>query len=181
MTIDVPSVWQLRGYGQMHYTDVLYLFPVNPPYVPTENPTGIYKKSICLDQGWLKNDTILKFHGVDSAFDVWVNGEHAGYGKISRLPSEFDITSYIKEGENDITVRVYRWSDGTYLEDQDMWWMSGIYRDVELINEPKQAVLDCQVGALWMTIWRQGFFPWISLSSRVRPEEAGCFLMRGRK
>lgn len=146
-TIDVPSVWQLRGYGQMHYTDVLYLFPVNPPYVPTENPTGIYKKSICLDQGWLKNDTILKFHGVDSAFDVWVNGEHAGYGKISRLPSEFDITSYIKEGENDITVRVYRWSDGTYLEDQDMWWMSGIYRDVELINEPKQAVLDCQVGA----------------------------------
>ena len=72
---------------------------------------------------------------------------HAGYGKISRLPSEFDITSYIKERENDITVRVYRWSDGTYLEDQDMWWMSGIYRDVELINEPKQAVLDCQVGA----------------------------------
>ena len=143
--IDVPSVWQLRGYDHMHYTDVLYLFPVNPPFVPTENPTGIYKKTIVLDENWIKNDTILKFHGVDSAFDVWVNGVHAGYSKVSRLPSEFDITELVKEGENDITVRVYKWSDGTYLEDQDMWWMSGIFRDVELINEPKNSILDCAV------------------------------------
>lgn len=146
-TIDVPSVWQLRGYGNMHYTDVLYPFPVNPPFVPTENPTGIYKKTITLDEGWVQNDTILKFHGVDSAYDVWVNGKHAGYNKVSRLPGEFDITSYVSEGENDITVRVYQWSDGTYLEDQDMWWLSGIYRDVELINEPKNAILDCVVNA----------------------------------
>ncbi len=88
-TIDVPSVWQLRGYDHMHYTDVLYLFPVNPPFVPTENPTGIYKKSICLDAAWLKNDTILKFHGVDSAFDVWVNGEHVGYSKSK--PATFRV------------------------------------------------------------------------------------------
>lgn len=145
--IDVPSVWQLRGYGQMHYTDVLYPFPLNPPYVPSENPTGIYKRTVSLDGEWVKNDTILKFHGVDSAFDVWVNGTHAGYSKVSRLPSEFDITSLVQEGNNDITVRVYRWSDGTYLEDQDMWWLSGIYRDVELINEPKNAILDLQVNA----------------------------------
>lgn len=144
-TIDVPSVWQLRGYDKMHYTDVLYLFPINPPFVPTENPTGIYKKQIILNKEWLRNDTILKFHGVDSAFDVWVNGNHAGYSKVSRLPSEFDITSYVEEGENDITVRVYKWSDGTYLEDQDMWWLSGIYRDVELVNEPKNGILDCFV------------------------------------
>ena len=143
-TIDVPSVWQLRGYDRMHYTDVLYLFPVNPPYVPTENPTGIYKRTFELTEEWLRNDTILKFHGVDSAYDVWVNGTHAGYGKVSRLAAEYDITSLVCEGENDITVRVYKWSDGTYLEDQDMWWMSGIYRDVELINEPKDAVLDVQ-------------------------------------
>lgn len=143
--IDVPSVWQLRGYDQMHYTDVLYLFPVRPPYVPTENPTGIYKKTVVLDEQWLKEDTILKFHGVDSAYDVWVNGQHVGYGKVSRLPDEYDITDYVTCGENDITVRVYKWSDGTYLEDQDMWWMSGIYRDVELINEPKQGILDVQV------------------------------------
>ncbi len=143
-TIDVPSVWQLRGYDRMHYTDVLYLFPVNPPYVPTENPTGIYKRTFELTEEWLRNDTILKFHGVDSAYDVWVNGTHAGYGKVSRLAAEYDITGLVCEGENDITVRVYKWSDGTYLEDQDMWWMSGIYRDVELINEPKDAVLDVQ-------------------------------------
>ena len=141
--IDVPSVWQLRGYDNMHYTDVLYLFPVNPPFVPTENPTGIYKRVFDLSEEWMKNDTILKFYGVDSAYDVWVNGIHAGYSKVSRLPGEFDITEYVVPGENDITVRVYKWSDGTYLEDQDMWWMSGIYRNVELINEPKQAILDC--------------------------------------
>ena len=128
--IDVPSVWQLRGYDRMHYTDVLYLFPINPPFVPSENPTGIYKKTVHINREWVQNDTILKFHGVDSAFDVWINGTHAGYSKVSRLPSEFDITAYIQEGENDITVRVYKWSDGTYLEDQDMWWLSGIYRDV---------------------------------------------------
>lgn len=144
-SIDVPSVWQMCGYDHMHYTDVLYLFPVNPPYVPSKNPTGIYKRSFFLDDGWLFDDTILKFNGVDSAFDVWVNGVHAGYSKVSRLPSEFDITSMVRQGDNDVTVRVYKWSDGTYLEDQDMWWLSGIYRDVELINEPKKAVLDCRV------------------------------------
>lgn len=144
--IDVPSVWQLRGYDAMHYTDVLYLFPIHPPYVPSQNPTGIYKKVVRLTKEWLQNDTILKFHGVDSAFDVWVNGVHVGYSKVSRLPSEFDISNFVNEGENDITVRVYKWSDGTYLEDQDMWWLSGIYRDVELINEPKNAILDCSVN-----------------------------------
>ncbi len=144
-TIDVPSVWQLRGYDRMHYTDVLYTFPINPPFVPSQNPTGIYKKVVYLTNDWMKNDTILKFHGVDSAFDVWVNGTHVGYSKVSRLPSEFDITPYVNEGQNDITVRVYKWSDGTYLEDQDMWWLSGIYRDVELINENKEAIIDCSV------------------------------------
>ena len=144
--IDVPSVWQLRGYDRMHYTDVLYPFPINPPYVPDENPTGIYKRTICLDEAWLEKDTVLKFHGVDSAFDVWVNGIHAGFGKVSRLPSEFDITELVKAGVNDLTVRVYKWSDGTYLEDQDMWWMSGIFRDVELINEEKKCNPRCAGG-----------------------------------
>lgn len=145
--IDVPSVWQLRGYDRMHYTDVLYLFPINPPFVPTQNPTGIYKKTIVIEEAWMEHDTILKFHGVDSAYDVWVNGIHVGYSKVSRLPAEFDITNNVRTGENQITVRVYKWSDGTYLEDQDMWWLSGIYREVELINEPKEAVLDCRVTA----------------------------------
>ena len=156
--IDVPSVWQLRGYDKMHYTDVLYPFPVNPPYVPDENPTGIYKKTVVLDEQWMEKDTVLKFHGVDSAVDVWVNGNHVGFGKVSRLPSEFDITGFVKTGENDITVRVYKWSDGTYLEDQDMWWLSGIYRDVELINEEKNAVLDLRVNGTLDDSYKNGLF-----------------------
>ena len=156
--IDVPSVWQLRGYDKMHYTDVLYPFPVNPPHVPDENPTGIYKKTVVLDEQWMEKDTVLKFHGVDSAFDVWVNGNHVGFGKVSRLPSEFDITGFVKTGENDITVRVYKWSDGTYLEDQDMWWLSGIYRDVELINEEKNAVLDLRVNGTLDDSYKNGLF-----------------------
>ena len=156
--IDVPSVWQLRGYDKMHYTDVLYPFPVNPPHVPDENPTGIYKKTVVLDEQWMEKDTVLKFHGVDSAFDVWVNGKHVGFGKVSRLPSEFDITGFVKTGENDITVRVYKWSDGTYLEDQDMWWLSGINRDVELINEEKNAVLDLRVNGTLDDSYKNGFF-----------------------
>lgn len=168
-TIDVPSVWQLRGYDRMHYTDVLYLFPVNPPYVPTENPTGIYKRTFQLDKKWLNNDTILKFHGVDSAYDVWINGMHAGYGKVSRLSAEYDITALVCEGENDITVRVYKWSDGTYLEDQDMWWMSGIYRDVELINEPKAAILDVRVNGDLDEDYKNGI-----LKVRIRTKEKSC-------
>lgn len=143
--ISVPSCWQREGYDKMHYTDVLYLFPVNPPYVPDENPTGIYKKELVLDREWLEGRTVLRFEGVDSAYDVWVNGLHAGYSKVSRLPSEFDISGLVAEGSNQITVRVYKWSDGTYLEDQDMWWFSGIYRDVELLNLPLLSVEDCRV------------------------------------
>lgn len=185
-TIDVPSVWQLRGYDKMHYTDTWYLFAINPPFVPSENPTGIYKRTFHLDEKWLENDTILKFHGVDSAYDVWINGSHAGYGKVSRLPGEYDITSLVKAGENDITVRVYKWSDGTYLEDQDMWWLSGIYRDVELINEPKTAILDVQVngdldksytnGTLQLTVRAKGDCrgAW-SLSRKGSPVAKGNF------
>lgn len=156
--IDVPSVWQLRGYDAMHYTDVLYPFPLNPPYVPTENPTGIYKKKVILTKRWIQEDTILRFAGVDSAFDVWVNGSYVGFGKISRLPSEFVISSLVKEGENDITVRVYKWSDGSYLEDQDMWWLSGIYRDVELIREPKNTIFDCRVEGDLDSSYLKGLF-----------------------
>lgn len=145
--IEVPSCWQLKGYDHMHYTDVLYLFPLNPPYVPTENPTGIYKRDFTVEKERLGEDVILRFDGADSAYDVWVNGIHAGYSKVSRLPAEFDITSYIKEGKNHVAVRVYKWSDGTYLEDQDMWWYSGIYRNVTLLYRPKVRIEDCRIHA----------------------------------
>lgn len=146
-TIEVPSCWQIKGYDRMHYTDVYYLFPLNPPFVPSQNPTGIYKRSFYIEGIEKGFDRILRFDGVDSAYDVWVNGRHVGYSKVSRLPSEFNITEYIKEGENELTVRVYKWSDGSYLEDQDMWWFSGIFRDVTLYTLQKMHIQDCRIHA----------------------------------
>lgn len=147
--INVPSCWQLEGYGNMHYTDLLYLFPINPPYVPDENPTGIYFKDIILENvDFDEERVILKFNGVDSAFDLYINGKHVGYSKVSRLPSEFDITDYVENGENRITVRVYQFSDGTYLEDQDMWWLSGIFRSVELFTIHKDTLRDVVIETI---------------------------------
>lgn len=120
--IIVPGNWQLQGYGKMHYSDLWYNFPINPPYLPTENPTGIYKRSFYIDESWNDKRVILRFNGVDSAFNLWINGVEVGYSKGARLLTEFDITDHIRFGENQCTVRVYQWSDGTYLEDQDMWW-----------------------------------------------------------
>lgn len=141
-TIDVPSCWQMKGYGKMHYADLLYPFHVDPPFVPVDNPTGIYKRQFTLTDDWCSNRTVLRFHGIDSSYHVWVNGEEIGFSKGSRMLSEFDITKYVTIGENDITLRVYQWSDSSYLEDQDMWWLSGIFRPVELINEPQICVGD---------------------------------------
>lgn len=143
--INVPSNWQVLGYGNMHYTDVYYPFPINPPFVPTKNPTGIYKRKFVLDENWTKEKTIVRFHGVDSAFEVWVNSEYIGYSKGSRMQAEFDITNFVNSGENDITVRVYQFSDATYLEDQDMWWLSGIFRDVELVNHQHAYINDIKI------------------------------------
>ena len=144
-TIPVPSCWQMQGYGQMHYTDVWYLFPVNPPFVPSENPTGIYRRSFTVPDTWQGGKTILRFDGVGSAFDVWINGIHCGYSKVSRLASEFDISHCIVIGENQITVRVYQWSDGSYLERQDMWVFSGIFRDVTMYHESAYSISTCFV------------------------------------
>ena len=143
--IIVPGNWQLQGYGKMHYSDLWYNFPINPPYVPTENPTGIYKRNFTIDESWMGEKIILKFNGVDSSYNVWVNGKEVGYSKGARIQSEFDITEYVRCGNNECTVRVYQWSDGTYLEDQDMWWLSGIFRDVELYTEPTHGVEDITV------------------------------------
>ncbi|WP_121603848.1 beta-galactosidase subunit alpha [Virgibacillus sp. Bac332] len=144
-SIQVPSNWQMEGYGKMHYSDVWYHFPIRPPYVPSDNPTGIYHRKFSIDTTWLKDDVILRFHGVDSAFHIWINGEMVGYSKGARMTSEFTITPYVMDGKNEITVRVYQWSDGTYLEDQDMWWLSGIFRDVELYTQPKSGIEDFKV------------------------------------
>ncbi len=140
--LTVPSNWQLHGYGRPHYTNVQYPFPVDPPRVPTENPTGSYRRDFWIPETWDGRQIVLRFEGVDSAFYVWVNGKQIGFSKGSRLPAEFDITSAVKPGANTIAVRVMQWSDGTYMEDQDMWWLSGIFRDVYLLAMPQVQVKD---------------------------------------
>lgn len=165
--IQVPSNWQLEGYGDMHYSDLWYNFPIRPPYVPSDNPTGIYKRSFTVDENWLKAETILRFYGVDSAFHLWINGKEVGYSKGSRMISEFDVSSFIEAGNNQITVRVYQWSDGTYLEDQDMWWLSGIFRDVELYTQPKTGIEDFKIDTVLTDRYRKGE---LTVSGKIRKE-----------
>ncbi len=140
--IVVPSNWQMKGYGNPHYTNVTYPIPVNPPFVPNENPTGCYIREFEIDESWNGKRILLMFNGVDSFFYVWVNGALAGMSKGSRLPAEFDITDICTHGVNRIAVQVMQWSDATYLEDQDMWWLSGIFREVSLMAVPEVDVLD---------------------------------------
>ncbi len=137
--ISVPGNWQLQGYGYPHYTDLIYPFPIDPPKVPSKNPTGCYSRTFNIPKSWDNGKRIiLRFEGVDSGFHVWINGKFIGYSQGSRMPSEFDITDFVVvDNINSISVRVYQWTDGSYLEDQDMWWLSGIFRDVSIIaREP---------------------------------------------
>lgn len=167
--ITVPGNWQLQGYGKMHYSDLWYNFPINPPFVPTENPTGIYKRTFFIEESFREKQIILRFCGVDSAYHLWINGQEAGYSKAARNESEFDITDMVKVGqENDVTVRVYQWSDGTYLEDQDMWWESGIFRDVELLGVPKDGICDFKVTADLDETYENGL---LSVEAALRTEE----------
>lgn len=140
--IVVPSNWQMKGYGNPHYTNINYPIPVNPPFVPSENPTGCYIREFEIDESWEDRRIVLKFDGVDSFFYVWVNGQLAGMSKGSRNPAEFDITDIAQSGLNRVTVQVLQWSDGTYLEDQDMWWLSGIFRDVSVTAYPEIDLFD---------------------------------------
>ena len=145
-SIDVPSNWQLQGYDKPIYTNVKYPFPVDPPRVPTENPTGCYTKAFCVPDEWLSSGrTRVIFNGVNSAFYLVCNGLFVGYSQDSRLPAEFDLTDFLQSGDNRIAVMVLRWSDGSYLEDQDMWWLSGIFRSVELLHKPDLHISDFKV------------------------------------
>ncbi|WP_306671637.1 sugar-binding domain-containing protein, partial [Endozoicomonas sp. ONNA2] len=145
-TISVPSNWQLHGYDKPIYTNVKYPFACNPPYVPAENPTGCYSTVFTLPDHWAPDSqTRVIFDGVDSAFYLWCNGQAVGYSQDSRLAAEFDLTPCLLAGTNKLCVMVLRWSDGSYMEDQDMWWLSGIYRSVRLLNKPAQRLTDIRV------------------------------------
>ncbi|MFV0269619.1 MAG: glycoside hydrolase family 2 TIM barrel-domain containing protein [Draconibacterium sp.] len=140
--IEVPSCWEMKGYGTPIYTNITYPFPVTLPNIDRENPVGSYVKEFEIPEDWNNKEIILHFGGVSSAFYLWVNGQKAGYSQGSRLPAEFNITSLLKKGKNKIAVQVFRWCDGSYLEDQDHWRMSGIHREVMLLAQPKVAIND---------------------------------------
>jgi beta-galactosidase len=140
--IEVPSCWEMKGYGTPIYTNVVYPFTPNPPFIDRENPVGSYLKTFELPENWNEKQLVLHFAGVSSAFYLWVNGKKVGYSQGSRLPAEFDITKFATTGKNTIAVQVFRWSDGSYLEDQDHWRMSGIHREVLLLAQPKVNISD---------------------------------------
>ncbi|MHC4886790.1 MAG: glycoside hydrolase family 2 TIM barrel-domain containing protein, partial [Planctomycetota bacterium] len=140
--IPVPSSWQMLGYGTPHYTNITYPIPVDPPYVPDENPTGCYRTTFDLPAGWQGRCVNIIFDGVNSAFHLSLNGREVGYSQVSHCRSEFDLTDYLVEGTNVLAVKVYQYSDGTYLEDQDYFRHSGIFRDVHLMATPQQHIRD---------------------------------------
>ncbi|TXT12778.1 hypothetical protein VHUM_01179 [Vanrija humicola] len=142
--LPVPSHWVLHGHGKPAYVNIPYPFPVDPPFVPTENPTGDYRYTFDLPKDWDLNSgkTILRFDGVDSWCKVWVNGTLLGTSSGSRVPVEFVASTALRAGANILAVRVHQWSAGSYLEDQDQWWMPGIFRDVTLLHRPDGSVGD---------------------------------------
>ena len=140
--ISVPSVWQLKGYDNNQYTNIKYPFPFDPPYVPHNNPCGAYVYDFEYHFDESAPMVYLNFEGVDSCFYVWLNGKYVGYSQVSHSTSEFDVTEKLNEGTNRLAVLVLKWCDGSYLEDQDKFRMSGIFRDVYLLNRPVQHIAD---------------------------------------
>jgi beta-galactosidase len=168
--IPVPSNWEMQGYGTPIYTNITYPFKRNAPSVMGEpddhtwtaytdrNPVGSYRRTFTLPAGWEGRQTFLNFDGVNSAYYVWINGERVGYSEDSRLPSEYNITKHLKRGENTIAVEVYRWCDGSYMEDQDFWRMSGIFRNVTLISRAPIFIRDFQVRTPFDANYRDANF-----------------------
>lgn len=143
--IDVPRSWQTllgRGYDTPHYTNVEYPFVVDPPHVPVDNPCGLYRRTFTVTAGMLEKDIMLNFEGVDSCFYLYINGTFVGYSQVSHMTSEFHITPYLREGENEIRVLVLKWCDGSYLEDQDKYRLSGIFREVYLLLRERARIED---------------------------------------
>lgn len=145
-SIEVPGHWELQGFGRPIYTNIQYPFPPDPPRVPQEdNPTGCYRRRFELPAQWAGQEIFLTFEGVDAGFHLWINGQPVGYSQGSRNPAEFRITPYLKPGQNTLALRVYRWTSATYIEDQDQWWLSGIFRSVRLQARPAAHVRDVVV------------------------------------
>ncbi len=169
-TMPVPSVWQMHGYDRHQYTNVRYPIPYDPPYVPVDNPCGLYLRRFTLGEADGCRRTLV-FEGVDSCFYLWVNGAFAGYSQISHATSEFDITGLVRPGENTVAALVLKWCDGTYLEDQDKLRMSGIFRDVYILRREPRHIWDYAVRT-WLIDHRANAVLRVGLAMRGRsPEE----------
>ena len=140
--IPVPGIWQNYGYDSHQYTNVHYPIPLDPPYVPQENPCGAYIHEFDYEKDEKAPKAYLNFEGVDSCFYVWMNGRYVGYSQVSHATAEFNVTEYMKDGKNRLAVLVLKWCDGTYLEDQDKFRIIGIFRDVYILKRPENTIYD---------------------------------------
>ena len=145
--LPVPACWQLHGYDRPAYYNVNYPYPVDPPYVPDENPCGVYRTAFSLDGDWTARDTRIVFEGVSSCLELYINGRYVGYTQGSHLQAEFDLTPYVHGGENTLMAKVWKWCSGSYLEDQDFLRLNGIFRDVYLLSRDKDALHDIEIKA----------------------------------
>jgi beta-galactosidase len=168
--IKVPADWQTEGYDQARYNNITYPFPANRPLIPhATNPVGSYRRDVNVPVGWSGQDVILHIGAAGSAYSVWVNGQKVGYSEDSKLPSEFDVSRYVRPGKNVVAIQVFRWSDGSYLEDQDFWRVSGIEREVFLMAAPKTHIRDFFVHAGLEDNYRTGT---LSVDLAVTPSPA---------
>jgi beta-galactosidase len=155
-TIPVPGNWNMHGYDRPHYTNVQMPWSNQPPNVPELNPTGLYRMEFEIPDDWHLRRTVIHFGGVESAFYLYINGIEVGFSKDSRLPAEFDLTPYLQSGKNILAVKVIRWPDGSFIEDQDHWWMAGIYRDVYLYSTDHNYIADFFAVAELDNTYRDG-------------------------
>ena len=157
--IDVPGSWEMQGWSVPVYVNVQYPFPANPPFVPHDyNRVGSYRNSFDLSSSWLDRDIFIQFDGVRSSFYLWINGRFIGYSQDSKTPAEFNITDFVVSGENSVSLEVYRFSDGSYLEGQDTWRISGIERNVFISAKPKIRVTDFSVKSDLDSLYKDGYF-----------------------
>ena len=180
-SIKVPSDWQTQGYDQARYNNITYPFPANRPLIPhATNPVGSYRRDVEVPANWTGQDVILHIGAAGSAYNVWVNGQKVGYSEDSKLPSEFDVTKLVRPGRNTVAIQVFRWSDGSYLEDQDFWRVSGIEREVFLMAAPKARVRDVFVHAGLDKAYRDGVLSTeLAVTAADRPMTARITLMDG--
>jgi beta-galactosidase len=166
-SIAVPSNWEIKGFGVPIYTNSIYPFPANPPFIPHEyNPVGSYRTSFEIAADWKEKDVFLHFGSISGMAYVWVNGKEVGFSKTAKSPAEFNISTYLQPGKNTLAVQVFRWHDGSYLEDQDFWRLSGIERNVFLLARNKTAIVDFEVNANLTNDYKSGTLaPWFLIKA----------------